>query len=515
MLPAQLPNTAKSGPPPVLLPYQKAWIADDSPLKVSEKSRRTGLTWAEASDDVLSASAEDGQNVYYIGYNQDMAIEYIEACAMWARAFNYAASEIEEGIWVDDDPDKHIKTYTIRFPSKRRIVALSSRPANLRGKQGIVVIDEAAFHEKLSELLKAAIALLIWGGKVRVISTHDGDTNPFNELISEIRAGKRKGSVHRIEFREAVEQGLYRRVCLRLGKEWTVQGEREWVRSVYDFYGDDATEELDVVPSQGSGAFLARALIERCMDEKLPVLLLALPDEFVHLLAHIREAETKDWCEEHLLPRLQSLNPNLRHYVGEDFGRSGDLSVQFPLLEEPGLTLRAPFVLELRNVPFDQQRQIFFYLCDRLPRFSGGALDGRGNGQYLAEVAQQRYGAQRIEIVMLTTEWYRQHMPPFKALFEDGTIAIPKDADILGDLRAIKVDRGIAKVPDNARSKGADGRPRHGDSAIAAALAKYAVDNLSAPAIEWTVAPEKHQRWDAGRGDSDDDDLGVQPAGAW
>lgn len=29
----------------VLLPYQKRWVADDSKLKIAEKSRRTGLTW--------------------------------------------------------------------------------------------------------------------------------------------------------------------------------------------------------------------------------------------------------------------------------------------------------------------------------------------------------------------------------------------------------------------------------------------------------------------------------------
>jgi phage FluMu gp28-like protein len=204
-VPTRLPSThAADAPPPVLLDYQQAWIADDSQLKVSEKSRRTGLTWAEAADDVLIAAAAKnagGMNVYYIGYNQDMAIEYVEACGMWARVFNHAASAVEEGIWEDDGDDKHIKTFTIKFPdSGHRIVALSSRPANLRGKQGVVVIDEAAFHDKLGELLKAALALLIWGGKVRVISTHNGEQNPFNQLINDIRAGRRKGSVQRITF---------------------------------------------------------------------------------------------------------------------------------------------------------------------------------------------------------------------------------------------------------------------------------------------------------------------------
>ncbi|HBD0204310.1 TPA: hypothetical protein KGE55_005292, partial [Escherichia coli] len=40
----------------VLLPYQKRWVADDSKLKIAEKSRRTGLTWAEAADAALTAS---------------------------------------------------------------------------------------------------------------------------------------------------------------------------------------------------------------------------------------------------------------------------------------------------------------------------------------------------------------------------------------------------------------------------------------------------------------------------
>src|SRR5258708_5439613 len=31
----------------VLLPYQMRWIADPAPVKVAEKSRRVGITWAE------------------------------------------------------------------------------------------------------------------------------------------------------------------------------------------------------------------------------------------------------------------------------------------------------------------------------------------------------------------------------------------------------------------------------------------------------------------------------------
>ena len=64
----------------------------------------------------------------------------------------------------------------------------------------------------------------------------------------------------------------------------------------------------------------------------------------------------------------------------------------------------------------------------------GGAFDARGNGQFLAEVAMQRYGASRIQQVMLSEGWYREHMPPVKAALEDGTLdGLPKDADILAE----------------------------------------------------------------------------------
>jgi phage FluMu gp28-like protein len=171
--------------PAVLLPYQQQWVADDSPLKIAEKSRRIGLTWAEAADVALIASTDrnaGGQNIYYVGYNKDMTVEFIQACAMWSKAYDLAAAEIEDGIW--EDGDKQIQTFIIRYPkSGLRIEALTSRPSNLRGRQGILVLDEAAFHDDLDELIKAAMAFLIWGGKVRIISTHDGEDNPFNVLI--------------------------------------------------------------------------------------------------------------------------------------------------------------------------------------------------------------------------------------------------------------------------------------------------------------------------------------------
>lgn len=210
----------------VLLPYQVRWIADDAAVKVAEKSRRVGITWAEAADAALSAAAAAGMDTWYLGYNRDMAREFVETAAAWARQFNKAAAAIEEIVLEDERRD--LLAYRIRFASGHKIVALSSRPSNLRGKQGRAVIDEAAFHDNLPELLKAALAFTMWGGLVRVISTHNGAANPFNELVNDIRAGRRPFALHRVTLDDALAEGLYYRICEKARRRFSAAAEREW-----------------------------------------------------------------------------------------------------------------------------------------------------------------------------------------------------------------------------------------------------------------------------------------------
>ncbi|MFC0961992.1 terminase large subunit domain-containing protein, partial [Pasteurella multocida] len=315
--------------PAVLLPYQQRWCADTAPVKVCEKSRRIGLSWGEAADTALLAASQQGMDCWYIGYNREMALEFIRDCGNWAKAYGLAAGEIEETeeIFKEGDEEKAILAYIIRFASGWRITALSSRPSNLRGKQGRVIIDEAAFHDDLAELMKAAMALLMWGGQVHVISTHNGVDNPFNELVTDVKAGKKPYSLHTIPFDDAIEDGLYQRICLRLGREWTKESEEEWVAEIRASYGDAASEELDCIPKNSGGAWLTRALIESRMSKETPLIHLIKKDEFSLIEEPVRYAEIEEWCEENLLPVLQALPQGQRSYIGEDFARNSHLSV--------------------------------------------------------------------------------------------------------------------------------------------------------------------------------------------
>jgi phage FluMu gp28-like protein len=466
--PSFLAAPAESRLPAVFLRYQQQLMVTVSihAVTVIEKSRRTGYSWAAAAVAVITAAAKPeakGMDVFYIGYNLEIGREFIDCCAEWAKAIEPAAAVVLEHIFTDpDNPEKEIKTFRVEFASGHKIVALPSLPRALRGMQGLVIIDEAAFHDDLKELLKAALALLIWGGKVLIISTHDGVENPFNELISDIRAARKNFALLRCTFDDALDDGLYKRICLVKGTPWSPEAEAVWRQEIIDFYGDGAEEELFCVPSNSAGRYLPLAQIERAAQE-IPIARLTLPDSFAELPEHLREAEIRDWCETVLKPLLKDINPALRSYLGVDFARSGDLSVFWPLQIMSDLTRRPPFVVELRNVPFEQQKQILFYLCDRLPLFTNGAFDATGNGAYLAEVAAQRYGFNRIQQIKLSVKFYQDNMPRFKAGFEDGKIIIPKDNDTVSDHRAIHVKSGVAHIQRDS----VDGKKRHGDSAVA------------------------------------------------
>lgn len=465
----------------LLIPYQRRWVADRARVKVWEKSRRIGASYCEALASVLEAAKSreaGGLNTYYLSYNKEMTQQFIKDCAFWAKVVNAAAGEVEELVLRDEDKD--ITVYRIRFASGYDIWGLPSEPRSLRSKQGRVILDEAAFVDDLRELLKAALALLMWGGSVLIMSTHNGEDNPFNELIQDIRAGRKKYSLHRTTLDDALADGLYQTICRATGQEWTPEAEEAWRAGLIADYGDGADEELFCIPSKSSGAYLSRPLIESCMTPDAPVIRWTPPaKDFVDWPLEQAEAATRDWLGERVGPLLATLPQNAPHYFGQDFGRSGDLTVIWPATEQPDLTLATPFTLELFDCPHRTQEQILFYLGDRLPRFSGGALDARGNGSALAEAARQHFGPGLIAEVMIAESWYRETMPKVKARFEDRTLTVPKDEGILLDLRSLRVVRGVARVPD-ARTKDAKGTKRHGDSAVALGMLVYAVNTLGA-----------------------------------
>lgn len=433
----------------LLLPYQaKAnLLISTSPLTVIDKSRRIGLTWGVAADSVLvaaSARGEGGMDVFYTSYAHDMTREFIDACAMWAKAYGLGLGEIGEFLFEDQDThgnSKFIKAFRIDFASGFSIVALSSSPRSLRGRQGLVIIDEAAFVNDLDEVLKAALALLIWGGRVVVISTHNGVDNPFNELIDEIESGKRKGAHLRITFNEALDQGFYKRICLTTGKTWTPEAEAEFEADVRAFYGEIAAEELDCIPSASAGSFIDPALIAAAEHDD----------------ANKPDLYTRGVC-----------------FGGRDVARRVDLSPMW-VFELVGNVLWLRERREDRNITFKEQDEIFDGQFKRF-RILRYGVDQTGMGEKVVEDAQLRHGA-RVEGILFTGPNRLQLAIAMKRRFEDGTIRIDASPEVRADFRAIKRAKGKGKggaTADNIRLVN-EGKV-HADRFWACALACFMAD---------------------------------------
>lgn len=466
----------------VLMRHQIEWLEDKSPLKLCEKGRRTGITYAEALDDTIvaaSARSAGGSNVFYIGDTKDKGREFIGYCAHFARVVSKELLAIEDFMFEDQvakGETRFIAAFRITFASGFRIEALSSRPANIRGLQGIVVIDEAAFHKEVREVIDAVNALLIWGGKVRIISTHNGSRNPFNILIRETKAGKADYSLHFIPFAKAVENGLYERVCLIKGDEPTPEGKIAWEKKIRGSYGTrkaQMEQELDCVPMDSEGSFMSQVLIESCMHDGIPVIRWAVPPEIGGMEPDARRIEVARWCDKTLKPLLSELSPRLRKALGTDIGRRVDATAIWLLMTEANLLRGTQLVLELRDAPFAVQQQVLWYIISNLRNLQCAAIDATGIGAAVAEATREKFGAVVHEI-MLSQEWYRMNMEPYRTAFEEKTIEIPTDMDILSDHQSIEMINGIAKVPSNHREEGTDGYMRHGDTAVAGALAFYA-----------------------------------------
>jgi phage FluMu gp28-like protein len=91
-----------------------------------------------------------------------------------------------------------------------------------------------------------------------------------------------------------------------------------------------------------------------------------------------------------------------------------------------------------------------------------------------------------VQRLMPTEGWYRDNMPPYKAAFEDDTLTLPKHDGLLQSHRAIKLVRGVPRMPEGKTEDGG-----HGDNAMACAYS-YAATRLNLGPVQVASRPRRH-----------------------
>jgi phage FluMu gp28-like protein len=418
----------------LLLPYQKRWVRAPEPVAVGEKSRRIGWTYASAFRAVERRLAR-GTDLFYTSADVTAAREFIETCQRWARVFKATAEDL--GVQVIDE-QAGVTAFVLRFENGAKLMAGSSSPKFFRGKGGDADGDEFAYHPEPRKLYTAMQpASLMWGHQLRLWSTHNGEGNYFNTLVS---GRGPKVAVYRVTLLDAVADGLVEKIKGLPAVD--LEARREFVDGIRASCADEDAwrEEYLCQPSSEQSALLHYGLISGCEDPGCG------------------NTSIED------LPTAGQL------YAGYDVGRKKDLGVLW-VVERVGDVLATRTVDAGRGESFaEQEGRISKLLANRAVKRL--CIDATGMGADLAERLVKRWRS-RVEPVVFSAPVKVELAAPLRRRFEDKLVRVPADPVVREDLHAV---RKIVTAAGNVRLDAADNRQGHADRFWALALAAHAAD---------------------------------------
>lgn len=461
----------------LLLPYQKAWISDTSRIKLMEKSRQIGMTWAAACGLVRQQALSGSRYDAWVSSRDEVQARlFIEDCAKFANIYDKAARDCGQS-FIDDGQKN--TTYTLQFANGRRIHSLSSNADAQAGKRGTRILDEFALHPDPRTLYAIAYPGITWGGSLEIISTHRGSNNFFNRLIEEIKhKGNPKNiSLHTVTLQNAIEQGFLEKLQVRLPDDDPRKhlDPDDYLQHARNGCPDEESwlQEYCCKPADDVTAFLPENIIAPCeVDGQVAnPQALTVPDTSTrqttgrpgHAIPGARGAASAG------SGRSVPIAPHSTLYLGVDLARTHDLTV-FWLLERHGDVLHTRDIIVLRDTPFRHQEERLYELL-ALPQLKRCCIDQSGLGRQFAERAIERYGRYRIEGLTLTNTVKEELAYPVRAAFENRAIRIPGDPVTRADLRAIRKETTSS---GNIRFTADRGKDGHADRFWALALALHA-----------------------------------------
>ena len=396
----------------ILLPYQRDWVQNDAALKIWLAARQIGKSFALAFEAAVMALT-DKCNVLLLSASERQSREIMEKVYSHLRVLRAMTRDLLKA-------ESETKT-EVRLPNGSRIISLPANPDTSRGFSGHVFLDEFAFHRDSRAIWRALYPTVTRGYKIRITSTPQGKQNMFYELW----AHNERFSKHKTDIYAAAHEGLPVDVVeLRAG----VGDPDAWEQEYECTFLDEAT------------AYITYEMIAECEHEDAG-------KEAVEALGE--KSETKE------------------RYLGMDIGRKKDLSVIW-LNERVGDVEWTRAVQVLEKAPFRMQREALF-AC--LPHVRRACIDATGLGMQLAEEAQERFGAHKVEAVTFTGAVKEDLAVSLRRRFEDRLIRVPLGREIREDLHAV---RKIVTPAGHVRYDAERTAQGHADRFWAAALAVQA-----------------------------------------
>jgi hypothetical protein len=179
-----------------LLPYQSAFAANNSRIKIGLWARQTGKDHTATAEAVIDCLQHPGATWIILAASERQALESLAKAKDWADILKFRIDEYIESpanlplrgsAGAPPACSFHSTLAEIRWSNGSRLLALPANPQTIRGYSANLILTEFAFHENPDAIWRAiypSISNPLRGGrkKLRIISTPNGLTNKFADL---------------------------------------------------------------------------------------------------------------------------------------------------------------------------------------------------------------------------------------------------------------------------------------------------------------------------------------------
>lgn len=432
------------------LPYIQHWIADDSRMRLAEKSVRIGWTYGDSFKNVRKRLRFPGRDYLFATKDQPSAVEYMAQCLKFAEIYQQTKSILSHGEdymrvpVMKDGRDtgftEEVKFCYLKFDNKSRIIAFSSNPNAMLVYGGDVGLDEFAAHPNQEALWETAQGRITMGYDIGVWSAHKGLDTLFYQFAREASAGKGNWSYYRVTMSDAIDLGYLDLIYKLTGKRWTKEEfladcrTRARLQEIYD-------QSYDCNPKGSSGVGIPWSSIQLCLDDYQGYRRGHLEQEALVAQFGAYRPETQEARRQKIRAWLADVFGSAivpgRHSLGYDVAASGagDLASWY-VDRKDGTVDRLACLMTCRTEDWDFHTTVLDWFLDTLPAVTGRG-DETGLGRQVCWTAAQQHPG----IFEGVNFRGNKHQMGFEltAQFASGERKIPQDEpDIAQDFFALR-----------------------------------------------------------------------------
>lgn len=434
------------------LPYQIRWIQDNSRIKLMEKSRQIGLSWATAYRCVRQALCYPQRNTWICSSDAKQAQLFLQDCKQFTNVLDQTVP-----FKLSTSAGKSF----LKLKNGSILTAISSNVDAQAGKRGSRVLDEFALNDDPEYLYNIAYPGITWGGQLEIISTHRGSRNFFNQLIKEVlsKGNPKKISLHRVTLTDALEQGFLKKLKGKLPPDdpRCSMDEGDYFNYIKSACASEQSfrQEYLCQPIDDATAFIEFKELEPCFY-----------------------ALGTKWAQRNNGPI----------FMGVDIARRNDFSV-FVIFERLNDVYFMRHLQCLKNVRFDQQEELFesFFRSYSVQKV---CVDCTGIGRQFFERAQTKFGKHCIEGVVFSSKIKEELAYRLKSTLNRYALRIPRDESLITDLLSVQWEQTHLIAPHSSNG--------HADRFWAIALALYAdrKPDYTSPKTELFMIPKPYRLYE-------------------